>query len=396
MENTTDILDDLVNLDFNEEEQKKLDEKFKPQTQVDINEPFYKASKISTIIVQTLSVILGFGLCIHMTEKFPDFKEFIFLSCVGLLALWELFKRTALSKIQEIRIKNKYKKVKLKATPYKIASFILVTGSMCVGFFGAEHVIKKFSKHQQLEDLEELRETYFLQISEVQEEFLSASLGQRIEEVAEGMKYKYGRKKGEVKSASASLLRELQKGEAQNQEAKNKAVNDLRSEMVQALNQAEEENKAIVAEHHNWCSSFGWYASIMNILCDILLIVLLRWCFNHEDNKRKLNKKKKELQESIQGKEKEPFQEPVKKKEPELQEVKEQEQEKAPIGFAKKEGSLTTKEGKKAVLVAITKGKNKGKLVAKTEKELINNINSQSNPTSERTIHLKNLLEKLS
>jgi hypothetical protein len=391
---TTDILDDLANLEFNESEQEKLDNKFRPETQVDINEPFYIASRNASFVVQCISVILGFGACVELAEKFPEYKEIVFLSFVGVLAGWEYYKRRFLSKIQEIRIKNKYKKIKLSSTPYKIASFILVAGSMAIGYHGAEPVIKKLSQHSPLQNIEELREGFFQQISEVQEEYLSASLGGKIDTLSKGIRYKYGKKKGELKSAGSNLVADLVEVEKEHIEQKNKAVNDLRAEMVQAMDEAKANNKEIVSTHEGWCSSFGLYASLGNILCDILLIILLRWCFNHEDSKRILNRKKKELQESLQVKEKEQFQEPAKKKEVEVQAVKEQEAESNPIGFGKKEGSLTQKNGQPAVLVSITKGKNKGKLVAKTRTELENNINSQSNPLSPRTMHLKSLLEK--
>ncbi len=392
----SDILDDLVNLDYDQDEQNKLDEKFKPQTQVDINEPFYKASKISTFIVQSLSVVLGFGACLEVAERFPDIMELIFLCCVSLLVLWELAKRTSLSKIQEIRIKNRYKKVKLKATPYFVASIFLVGGSMYIGYSGAKPVVEKFSQHQVLEDLEELRETYFASISEVQEEFLSASLASKIDTLSKGIRYKHGKKKGELKSAGSNLVADLVELEKGHTQQKNKAVNDLRAEMAKELDQAKERNESIVSEHQAWCSSFGSYAAIGNILCDILLIILLRWCFNHEDNKRKLNRKKKELKESMNEQEKEQIQEKPKKKEAVLQAVKEQEQEMNPIGFGQKEGSLVTENGKEYVLLRMTKGKNKDKLVKRSKSDIKNSINSQSSTTSERTIFLKGLLEKFS
>ena len=379
MENTTDILDDLVNLDFNEDEQNILDEKFKPQTQVDINEPFYKGSKIGTYIVQSLSVILGFGICIHMTEKFPDIKEFIFIGCLSLLVLWELAKRKVLKEFERIRIINKYKKVKLKRTPYLFGSIVFVGGSMVIGFFGAEHVIQKYSSHQPLQVISQIKESFESQIEEVKEEFGAASLNAfaMANRLHNESNWK-GTTSKDVRNEKATLIVLGAKTDS----LKLDAVQELESDMNETIFEAEKENKEVLQDHLSWCSSFGWYASLLNVLCDIILFFLLRWCFNHEDSKRKLNKKKKELQE----------QEP-KKKQPKKKiknDFQEQEQEYS----EQEEGSWTTKNGKKAILVRMTKGKNKGNLVAKTKEDIKTNLSSQSNKKSERTKYFQELLSK--
>jgi hypothetical protein len=384
----------MVNLEFNQNEQDLLNEKFKPETQVDIDEPFYKAAKASMFTVQTISAVLGIGICIHMSNKFPQFKEGIFALFFAFVIGWEFLKRGALNKLQQIRIKNRTKKVKLKAKPYRLASFVFVVGSMFMGFFGAPEVIEEFSTHDQLENLEELRETFFIQIAEVQEEFLSASLASKIEKVTEGLTYNSGKKKGEVKSSAGSLLKELQKGQTEVNVQKNEALSDLRKEMNQAIASSKMENEVIVQKHKAWCKTFGFFAALGNLLCDCILLILLPWCFNHEDRKRKLNDKKKELQQNHQEKEKEPVKENTKKKEAAGQHVTEKAKEQNPIGYAKKEGSFLTENGKKKVLLEMKKGKNKGKLVSKSEQKIKDLISNASNPESKRTKYLETLLNQ--
>jgi hypothetical protein len=390
----SDILDDLANLEFCENEQKQLDEKFKPQTQVDINEPFYRASRNSSFVVQAISVILGFGACLEVSERFPDYKVIVFFAFVGLLVGWEYYKRRFLSEVQKIRIKNKYKKIKLKSTPYLIASAFLVSGSMAIGYYGAVPVIEKLSQHKELENIEDLEESYFLQIAEVQEEFLSASLANVIDSVKTGIFYTHGRKKGELKSSGASLFKELQKGESKNIEQKNEALIALRSEMNEEVKNAKDRNKVIVSEHKAWCKTFGKYSALGNIICDILLMILLRWCFNHEDSKRILNRKKKELKEA---KEKEPFtiagvKDKVKEQ---VKEVINQPvtplQSVNPIAFNKrKEGDIIKGTGKKKdrILVEVN-----GELREYTKGKLKNLMKAQTG--AERIKHLNNLIEKL-
>jgi len=390
----TDILDDLSNLQVDEAEQIKLNEKFKPQTQVDIDEPFYKAAKLAMIFVQSVSAILGIGICIHMSNKFPQIKELIFAAFFALVVCWEFLKRGALNKLQEIRIKNRTKKVKLKAKPYRLAAFCFVAGSMGMGFFGAPEVFKEFSVHAALEDIEEIREGFFSQISEVQEEFLAASLSGKIDTVTSGLMYKSGKKKGEIKSSAAATLKILQEGQTKANTQKNEALSELRQEMNESIAIAKVNNEVIIQTHENWCKTFGLSAAFGNLICDFILLLLLPWCFNHEDRKRKLNEKKKELQNSTQEKEKEPRKENTKKKEHDNQQVEEKETEKNPIGYGKKEGSFSTENEEKTVLLEMKKGKNKGKLVRKTEQNIKDLISNASNPKSERTIFLKSILKQ--
>ena len=293
-EEITDVLDDLTSLDYDQEEQSKLEEKYKPRTQVDVNEPFYNGSYWTIAITQFFSVLLGLGLCINLASKFPQVGALIFLITLVLLILWEFAKRKVLSKIDEIRIINKSKKVKLSAKPYALAAVFLVVGSMGAGYIGAPEVIEEFSRHEPLAMIEDIRGNFEVQIEGIKKEFK----GQKIEAFSLAAKLHEesnwrGTTSKDVRKEKAKLILLG----ASKDTVLNTAVLDITEDMNEAVKVASIDNKKITDEHKEWCYSFGLYASIGNILLDVILIILCRWMSSHEDRKMKLNKKKKELQE---------------------------------------------------------------------------------------------------
>lgn len=289
MDEITDVLDDMTNLDYNQAEHERLNKKYEPRTQVDINEPFYKGAKFSTGLAQFFSVVLGVGVCISMSEKFPEIAPIIFGGCLLLLCLWEFGKRVCLGKINEIRIINKAKKTKLSASPYVFASVLFVVGSLFSGYIGAPLVIEKFSSHEILSDIEEIKELAFIVVGNHKEVFT----GQKLEAFAMAASlHNQSNWKGTTSKDVRGQKADLIVLGSSKDSLLNNAVLATNERMHKDIDKATGLNEEIVKEHKEWCYSFGLYASIGNIFLDLILIILMRWCSNHEDRKRKENKAK--------------------------------------------------------------------------------------------------------
>ena len=296
MEDYTDVLDEMINLDYDEDEQKKLDEKFKPKTQVDINEPFYKGAMVIVRISQILSVTLGIGVCLHMAEKFPSFAPIIFGVCLILLCVNEVFKNMAITEISSIGIINEGKSVKLSSKPYRTALFFLVAFSVATSFIGGPVVIKKFSEHKPLIILDSIRYKFMAEIENHKKEFTSqkAEAFAVAANIHEQSSYA-GKTSKEVRDEKAKIL-VLGVGK---DSLMNSVVLSTSSKMDIELSNAENENKAIVKEHSNWCEDTGKMSSFIAVGLDLIVFILLGWCINHQSRKRKENKNKKELQKSL-------------------------------------------------------------------------------------------------
>lgn len=289
MDDITDILDDQTNLEVDEKEQARLDKIYQNRTQVDINEPFYKGSKAMTHLAQFGSVILGIGVCIRMAEKFPDIAPIIFGGCLLLLCLWEFAIRCCLHKINQIRIINKSKKIKLSSSAYRCAAAFLVSGSLASGYIGAPHVIEKFSSHEILKDIESIRVNAALIMDNHKEIFT----GQKLEVFAmAALLHKESSFKGVTSRKVRTQKADLIVIGAGKDEKLNNAVTSTTERMNKDIDKATDSNEEIVKEHKEWCSSFGAYASLGNLFLSLALFVLMRWCSNHEDRKRKENKAK--------------------------------------------------------------------------------------------------------
>lgn len=294
MSDNIEVLDDMTDLEYCQEEDTSLSKKYKNTTQSSINEPFFKGSKIAREVLQFGSVILGFGICLHMASKFPSIKEVIFFGCLVALVLIEFGKRKALEKINTIRIINKSRKRKLKSTPYAIASFIFVALSLGSGYFGSSEVIEYYSEHKPLAMIDSVMSKFNNQIATIGGKFDSTSsssfaMAAKLHEESSWL----GKTSREVRGQKADLV----VLGAQVNSKKLDASVSITKDMNTAVLDAKKNNDTIVKEHKEWCASFAWWAVIFVLIFDGVLIVLSRWMANHEYRKLKENKVKKDIKE---------------------------------------------------------------------------------------------------
>lgn len=296
MSDNIEILDDMTDLEYCQEEDTSLSKKYKNTTQSSVNEPFFKGSKVAREVLQTGSVILGFGICLHMASKFPSIKELIFFICLVGLVLIEVGKRYALEKINTIRITNSLysRKRKLKATPYIVSSVIFIALSLGSGYFGSSEVIEYYSEHEPLTMLDSVKAKFNRQIALISTNFDSTSsssfaMAAKLHEQSSWL----GKTSREVRGQKADLV----VLGAQTQSKKLDASVSIAKDMNTAVLDAKKKNDVIVKEHKEWCSSFAWWAVIAVLVFDGVLIVLSRWMANHEYRKINENKVKKEIKE---------------------------------------------------------------------------------------------------
>ena len=292
MEDLTDILDDLTNLDFDQAEQDKLTEKFKKRTQTDINEPFYVGSKWAINISQLLSIVLGFGVCLHMAVKFPSISAAIFIICFIGLILIEIGKRKALGRLNEIRLINKTKKVKLSSKPYFVAACLLFSMSIVSGYIGGPEVIKKFSEHKTLEVIGDIKADFMGLIAEYKRDFKE----QKMEAFALASNlHKESNWKGTTSRSVRKQKASLVLLGAKKDSLLNVVVLNVKQSMDNAVIKASDSNSKIVGAHNSWCNSFAWWACGCVVFIDVLLAVLLSWMYGHEYRKLKENNNKDKL-----------------------------------------------------------------------------------------------------
>lgn len=374
MDNLTDVLDDMTNLEFNEAEQAKLNEKFRPRTQSEINEPFYKASLLTRNIGQFLSVLLAIGLPIMVAERFSNYYVFAFGLFLGLVVLWEIGKRLSIDKQNEIRVINRKKKVPLSAKPYKVASFFLVFGSMSFSFFGAPHVIEQLSSHKPLAIIDSVRMSFNDQIDQIKEEYTSTAF------LAFGKADTLHRNNSWKGKTSRSVRDEKAKLEllgAQLEAEKMTSIKELERDKNLAVAQTLKANQDIIIEHKDWCRGFGWFACAAAILLDILVIFLSIFIANHEERKRVENESKRKLQEKQQEEVKDFVKQVVKDKEQDND-------------FKPKDGDIQTFAGQKKNRIFIPLSD--GSLKDYNEGQLKNLIKGSS---EKRAAELQPYLEKL-
>jgi hypothetical protein len=293
MEDLNNILDDLVDLDINESELKRLDSKYKNRTQTDIQEPFYQGSKFTVNLTQFLSIILGFGACLYFAEWFPDYYIPIFSLCIGFLVFIEWGKRATLNKIDEIRIINRSEGKSLKSKPYFYASIFFVLMSMGSGYIGSPHLIKELSKHGDLINIDSINFKFEDQIVGL----LNDMKSQKTEAFALAAKLHNessyeGVTSRRVRKQKADLIVLGAKKDSIATSEKSKLIKSRE----EAIIQANEVNQETIKQHKEFCYSFGWFFILVAIGLDVVLRILTRFNSNHEDRKRRELKKKLDLQ----------------------------------------------------------------------------------------------------
>jgi len=301
--NIVDLLDDLTDLDFNEEENDKLSNKFRNRTQVDIDNFFYIGAGWGINTSQFISIVLGFGLCLHMADKFPTVSKLIFALCLIGLILVEVGKRTSLGKINEIRLINRAKKSKKKLTakPYLIAYCFFIGASIYSGFIGGPQVIREFSEHKPLKLIEEIKKD-FIQIMDKSKAEIAA---QQIRTFAMASNL---HKESSWKGTTSRDVRKQKADLVVMANSKDSVINNIvigsTRDMNAAVLKATTINDEIVKAHDDWCDTFAWWAVIGVFFLDIVLTVLYSWMCGHEyrkltENNVKLKILKGQVEDSV-------------------------------------------------------------------------------------------------
>lgn len=295
MEDITDVLDDMSNLTINEKEQDKLNDKLKNRTQVDIDEPYYKASVGAAASLQVLSIILGFGFCLHTSIKFPQFSYYIFGACAGVLCLLELWKRQCINKINEVRIINMRKKVKLSAKPYRVTLGFLWAASICTSVVGGPEIIHYYSSTGPLIELDSIGAKFEREISQISEQFSTSSsnafsFAQKLHDESSWL----GKTSKEVRDEKAKLVVLGQQADS----SKISVILDFKKDKNKAIAEATKTNDVQIKEHKDWCNNTGAIAILIAIILDLFVWFFIKWNYNHEARKRDENKNKKKLLET--------------------------------------------------------------------------------------------------
>jgi len=216
------------------------------------------------------------------------------------------------------------------------------------------------------------------------------------------------KKKNEDRVSSARHIKEPFEDLKADVKAKQDSINkylaygQVRSEKAQIM--AIASNAGKLAIHRNWCNKFGGILALASVGM-ILLLWPCRWYFEGWQRKYKVElgkiiakEEKKDAQETVTETKTE--QKKEKKTVIDNQAVKEKEQkeESIQIGFASTEQKIGVvmkeQDGTEYVLLRMTKGKNKGKIVKKDKTAIRNAVAGQSNQGSKRTILLKSILEQ--
>ena len=167
------------------------------------------------------------------------------------------------------------------------------------------------------------------------------------------------------------------------------------------LKEKKAENKVMQSDHIAWCSTFGQNLSILSIFFVLAFLLSFGWCqwferFEHEENESILSQEQElpKEKETVKKKKKKKNQTPTNiKKEASGMQVafaSSKEKEKNNSKNQEKKEGYFCKENQ-TVLVRMTKGPNKGKLVAKDKTGIKNAIGNGS--PGRRTDYFKELLK---
>jgi hypothetical protein len=265
MENITEILDDMSQLEYNEEEQKRLEEKFKPKTQVEVNEPFFKGAAIARRIIQCMSVISGLGVSLYFGEKFPSLFWPIVLFTGFILVLIEVAIEMSLDKHNSIRIQNKSRTVKINAKIYALALLPLMACSGSASFVGWPVVVEQLSKHEPLAILDSVRAEFKTAIA--------------------ANEFKFAAQKKDIEAQIADIDTSMR--------WKGIIIKDAQSTFAKLQEKATEKDDLMNAA--NEVIAFQMREAEMSVFLYGLLVILSFFMSNHENAKRKENNNKKEL-----------------------------------------------------------------------------------------------------
>jgi len=292
MENLTELLDDMSQLEYNEEEQKRLEEKFKPKTQVEVNEPFFKGAAIARRIIQCMSVISGLGVSLYFGDKFPSLFWPIVLFTGFILVLIEVAIEMSLDKHNSIRIQNKSRTVKINAKIYALALLPLMACSGSASFVGWPVVVEQLSKHEPLAILDSVRAEFKAAMAANEFKFAAQKkdIEAQITDIDTSMRWH-----GIIIEEAQETYAKLQEKATEKDDLMNAANEVIEFQMKEAEMRALKDNQHILKDHKDFCSHFGWFAAGLSVLLYGLLVVLSFFMSNHENAKRKENNNKKEL-----------------------------------------------------------------------------------------------------
>lgn len=312
MENLTELLDDMSQLQYNEEEQKRLEAKLGPKTQVEINEPFYKYSLFTRRLIQALSITSGIGVSLYFGEKFPDLFWIIFGGALIILASVEYAIEMSLEKANAVRIQNKTRTIKINAKIYSVALAPLMMISASASFIGWPVVVDQLSTHEQLSVLDSVRAEFLTGIAANEFRFAAQkkNLQDQITDIDTSMRWR-GIIIEEAQGTYAKLQSELSEKDKE-LNAENRKIQDAMGKAVAA---SVAQNKEILKEHKKFCSNFGWIAACSSVVLYGLLLLLSLFISNHEEGKRRENKNKAELEKRLKEAHKDGVKQPVKEKE---------------------------------------------------------------------------------
>lgn len=395
-----DKIDILAFSKAQEEQQKKLDAKYKDMTHCEALDGFYWWCKQFILFLQALSICLGMGFPLMLADRMPSVSALVFSIGFIFIVVLESAKGWTMDEINRLRIINIPKAVKIPMKRFLFAAVVLFGLNVAIGFWSSPFIVEILVEPKGIVSIAEIDSIYSKKKETERIRFEAIKLEFKAQ--ADTIKTINTKVNGTLKSAALRPHAEMMRGVARQLDSLNAMQSILTREHSNKIQAAENDNAETMKEHKAFCNSFSFWAALGAGVIEFFLTILAYWIADFDHKKRGELASAKELIKAedehkiipkIEAKE---VKEKVEAKEVEKIKVVDN-QDKTPIGFVHNEGESKAKEGD------IVKGEGKqrdrvlvfvsGTLTPKTKGELNTLIKGQS--TAERIKHLESLKNKL-
>jgi len=184
-----------------QEQQKKLDAKYKDMTHCEALDGFYWWCKQGILFLQGLSVTLGMGFPLMLADRMPSVSALVFSLGFIFIVVLEAAKGWTMDEINRLRIINIPKAVKIPMKRFLFAAVVLFGLNVAIGFWSSPFIVEILVEPKGIVSISGIDSIYTAKKEAEKVRF--DSLAKKFEIKADSLAIQHARKDGTIHSAGA-------------------------------------------------------------------------------------------------------------------------------------------------------------------------------------------------
>jgi hypothetical protein len=283
-----DKIDILALTKTQEEQQRKLDAKYKDMTHCEALDGFYWWCKQFILFLQGLSICLGMGFPLMLADRMPSVSALVFSLGFIFIVVLEAAKGWTMDEINRLRIINIPKAVKIPMKRFLFAAVVLFGLNVAIGFWSSPFIVEILVEPKGIVSIAGIDSIYTAKKEAEKVRF--DSLTKKFETTALQLAIMHARKDGTIHSAGAKSQATMVNRAATQTDSLTAALSFLNREHSTKVQAAENTNAETMKEHKAFCNSFSFWAALGAGVIEFFLTILAYWIADFDHKKRTENK----------------------------------------------------------------------------------------------------------